>query len=196
MDAETEGGFKAVANKDKYTISQVNWSDIHMDEDSYVLRVYPASALPDDPEGRSELVGDWQERGMISPQTALRLMALPDTESEVDLASAASNNIDRQVESILDDGVYSPPEPFQDLALLLMRGQMHYNKAEDDKAPEERLQMLRDYLTSAHQMMVESEAKLAAQAAQMQVQMTPGPAALPAGPDGAGPLAPTGQEPA
>lgn len=192
VDEETEGGFQTVAARDKYTVSHVKWSEVNMDRDQYVLRVYPTSALPTDIPGRYEMVSDMLDRQMIEdPGEARRLMQMPDTEQSADLALAAADNIDRQVENILDEGKWEAPEPYQDPALCIKRAQMHYNKACQDGAPEAHKQMLRDYMAKAHSYI---EKAMAAAAAQQQAMQPAGPAALPPGPAGAPPLAPTGQE--
>lgn len=187
VDAETPGGFKTVAAQDKYTISQLNWSEVDMERDQYNLRVYPASALPDDPQGRRVAVSDMLDRGLITdPAVANRLLEMPDNEAETDLANAVADNIDRQLEEMLDDGKWSPPEPYQDPALCLKRGQMVYNKACKDKVPEDRKQLLRDYMAMAHSYL--QKAAMAAQAQMAAAAPATGTAPIPAGPNGAPPL--------
>ena len=50
------------------------------------------------------------------------------------------------MESILEDGEFVHPEPYQDLMLALKLSQTTYLQAKMDKAPEDRLEMIRRYI--------------------------------------------------
>ncbi len=154
---EEEGGFNFVAQRDKYTITQVDWSEVDMEKDSYVLKVFPASALRHDPAGRMEDVQDLLLLGLVDNQEAKRLLDFPDLDRSMALDRAASDNIDRIIEGMLDDKVYETPEPFMDLQLALKKGQASYNKGMKDGVPEDRLKLLRQWLTQVHILQVKSQ---------------------------------------
>lgn len=182
-------GYTPVASKDRYTIATVKWSEIDMDEDAYVLKVYPASSLPDTPSGRIKFLTGMQQLGIArDPATIARLLDFPDLESEAALDRAASEDIDRQIELMIDEGKFEPPEPFQDLNLALKKVQSSYLKARCDGVPEERLEILREYMSTCQNMIMATMAPA--------VSM-PNEAGIPpaqTAQQGAAPSAPTGNE--
>lgn len=157
---------KVVLQRDKYTIEQVDWSEVDLKADEYVLKVYPSSALPDDPAGRLNMVEEMLGVGLLNPRQAARLLDFPDLEAENRLDRASHEYITMVMEKILDEGIYTSPEPFMDLDLAKMICQAEYNKAlQFDDIPEDRLQMLRDFMTQIHEMKKKAELEL--QRAQM-----------------------------
>ena len=181
--------YSVVAKKDRNTISELKWKDVNLDEDSYVLQVFPASSLPTTPSGRLAMVQDLLNAGLLEPETGKRLLDFPDLEESLALDRAVSDNIDRIVEQMLDEGIYEGPEPFQDHVLALKKVQASYNRAILDGVPEENLALLRQFMLATHEMM-----KRAAVEAQTPM-MNPQPGAPPApGPNGAPPTAVTAQD--
>lgn len=193
--AKRKGGYALPSPKDKHTISSIDWKEVDMKEDEFLLRVLPVSSLPQLPSQKLATIIEMMTAGLTDPETARELLDFPDLESYMSLARAASDNVDRQVENILDEGIYEAPEPFQDIRLCLKKGQAAYNKAVNDGVPEEHLQLLREYMTEAHRLMQAAQAeqmKLAAAQAAQQSPVPAGPGAPPAtGPDGAPPMAQT-----
>lgn len=181
---EEHKDYKAVMARDRHTIYDVPWKEVDMQADQYVLRVFPASALPNDPAGRLAAIADLQAMGNIDRATANRLLDYPDLEADVSLDRAASDNIDRVLEKILDNGEWEYPEPFMDLQLALKKSQAWYNKALGENVPEKNLELLRQYMLA-----IEAEMQKAVAAQAMNSMGVPG---LPSMPPGAGP---TGQPP-
>jgi len=171
-------GWSVVAQRDRNTIQEVKWKDVDMGKDAYVLKVFPSSSLPATPAGRLAMVEQLMRAGLLSGDEAKRLLDFPDLDRELALDRAASDNIDRIVENIVDDGQYESPEPFMDLVLALKKVQAAYNKAVNDNVPEERLSMLRQFLAATH--------LLIQRAQQPPMGRTSPPSA---GPDGASPTA-------
>jgi hypothetical protein len=180
--AKENAGYSVVASRDKHTVAMVKWSEVDLDRDAYVLKVFPASSLPTHPAGRKAEVIDMLNAQLISVEEGKRLLDFPDIEAEESLDRAASDNIDRMIEKILDDGVWMPPEPLNDLQLLMKRAQAWYNRAKVDGVPEDRLRLLRQFMAAAQQLM--QKATVAAQNA--------GPVPVPGAPP---PVSPSGQSP-
>lgn len=176
--------WEVVAEKDKNTIETIKFSEVDLDEDSFTLKVFPASALPASPGGRLAMVGDMINLMLIDPETGKRLLDFPDIDKQMALDRAAEDYIDWVVEMMLDEGEWISPEPFQDHALALKKVQAAYNRALTAGAPEDRLKLLRDYLTQTNAM---SKAALQEQAALTAPASVGAPAAV--GFDGAPPTA-------
>ena len=177
--AENNPGWSVVTQRDKYTIQEVKWADVDLEKDSYVLKVFPSSALPTTPAGRLAMVEQLMAAGLLGPEEAKRLLDFPDLDRELALDRAASDNIDRIIERMVDDGTYEAPEPFMDLVLAIKKTQAAYNKAVNDNVPEDSLALLRQFMASIHEMI-----KIA-QAEARNATAVPAPGAPPApSPDG------------
>ncbi len=181
--AKSIGG-KFVLKADKYTIRRVDWAEIDMDRDSFVLRVEPSSSLPTTPAGRLQFVQQMTEGGIIeSREKAQRLLGFSDFESDLALDEAASDNIKRILEGISDEGLYEAPEPYIDLVLALKMAQAEYNRVvQYEDIPEEHLNLLRRWMSQVHIM------QKAAMAEQQALAEPPAAGAPP-------PNGPTGQAP-
>ena len=136
-----------VAAHDKNTIETVDWDSLE-DKDSYILRAMPASSLPTHPGARQQKVIDLLQAGIISDiGEAKRLIDFPDLQEAMSLDRAQADYFDWVAEQILDEGIVIAPEPFHDPQLALKRIQAEYNRASTQPdVPEERLNMLRDYI--------------------------------------------------
>jgi len=183
--AEEYPDFSISAPRDRYTVENVPWKDVEMEADQYVLRVFPASALPMESSGRLSTVTEMLNANLIDQETGKRLLDFPDLASEMVLDRAAMDAIDAMIESILDEGKPLVPEPFFDLQLFIKRAQAYYLKAyAAGKVPEARLRLLRNSMEAASTM------QKAAMAEQMAMQAPLGAGnPLPTGPAGAPPTA-------
>lgn len=149
--SKKKGGHKIVAHQDRNTIAHIDWADVDLEEDQYVLKVYPSSNLPKEPSGRLDQVVEMLQYGLVDPAEAKRLLDFPDLEKSQALDRAASDAIDRQIELMLDEGIPQVPEPFQDQALALKRAQAAYNLAVVQGVPDSNLQLVRTYMMAANE---------------------------------------------
>lgn len=159
------GDFAVPAERDKYSLARIKWADVDMEADQYHLSVFPTSSLPADPAGRLAYVETMVRAGMISPQRGMFLLDFPDVEAELSLERAATEQIDRHVEMMLDDGRRMQPSPYMDLSLTLKRVQSHLLRGESWEVPDDRLRLLRDYLSMTHALMQRQQAEQQRQAA-------------------------------
>ena len=143
----------------------ISWDEVAADEDSFTLQVHSTSNLPTTPTARKQYVEELWASGQIDSAEYRRLLDMPDTDAATDLALAARDIIDANLERMLDgdDGegaeeAYSPPEPYDDLAYAMKRGLIVYAKARADGAPEERLELIRRYLLAAEELMRQAQA--------------------------------------
>lgn len=125
----------------------VDWKDIQLEEDEYVLKAFPVSSLSDDMSGRLAEVQELAQAGMISPRTARKLMRTPDLEMSDNLANAAEDLLCKIIEDMLDNEEYVPPEPYFDLILGKQLALEYYNYAKFQNAPENVLELLRKFMT-------------------------------------------------
>lgn len=147
-------------------VETVDWKEIKLDEDQYVLKAFPTSNLSDDLVGRLSETQELAQAGFISPRTAQRMMGMPDVEMLDTLTSAPENRLHQILERILDDGEWTSPEENHDLELAGQLVLQYYNYGQYMGAPDERLNLLLDFKS---QLQVLKEKAMAGQA-QMQAQ--------------------------
>lgn len=134
-------------------IETVKWKDVELSEDDYVMKVFPVSSLPTSPAGKFQAVIERIEAGMLSKEQGMQLLDFPDLTSETSVNLAALENIDWTISRMLDHGEFIPPDPLQALELGIQRTMAAYLMAVTDKAPEERLDMLRQWMDGAQQLL-------------------------------------------
>jgi len=143
-------------------IETIDWKDIDLEEDEYVLKAYPTSSLSEDLTGRISEVQEMTQAGMISPRTAKRLMAMPDVEMNDNLSNAAEDLLHKILEQIVEDGIYRSPEPFMDLQLAQQLVLEYYNYADYMNAPNDRLRLLEQFNNQIKDMQIMAQAQLPA----------------------------------
>lgn len=149
----------------------VDWQDVKLDPDSYTMEVFPSSSLPQTPAARKQQAMELLADGFISKTACRRLLQIPDVDSELSLEDAALDDTDWTISQILDEPtpVYHPPEPLQDIALLLERAHKTYLQCRkyDDIEPT-RLDMLRNLVDQCTEIIRLQQEELQAQQAAMQ----------------------------
>ncbi len=128
---------------------KLKWSDVSIDEDGYVIQVFPTSVLPTTPAARIQEVERLSAAGWISPSEARRLLNFPDMEASNDLATADEDNLMRQLEWMLERGEAMMPEPYQDLQNAVRVAQQAILRAMTDGVPEAHIDLVRDFITAA-----------------------------------------------
>jgi hypothetical protein len=146
--AEEEGTSKPLTAWDAKRRSwrTINWNDVELDTDAYHLQVYPVSTLPSTPAGKTDLVESWFQSGVIDPDERRMLLDLPDVEGYSDLHNAPHDYVWQQIETMLYDGKAQVPDPTVGPDLPIKIGRLAYIGAKRDGCPEERLELLRNYL--------------------------------------------------
>ena len=167
FDDEETDSYKVVVPSTKF-MDTVDWKDIDLDEDEYVLKAFPTSSLSDDLTGRLAEIQELAQAGMISARTAQRLMDMPDVEMSESLATASEDLLHKVFEDMLDHKKKRAPEPTWDLQLAKQLVLEYINYAEYMNCPDDRIQLLRNVNVQITQ--------LVAAAAQAQAAANPQPA--------------------
>ncbi len=156
-------------------VLEIKWSEIKLDEDQYIMQVFPTSALPHTPAGRTATIEQWIQAGFVEKDDGKRLLDFPDLEQVVSLDVAASEDLDRVLELMIDHGKYEAPEPFQNLQMAVPKVQSAYLRAKLDGVPEDRLELLRQFMADCTALLQQAGA------------LGPPPGAPPPEPEGAPP---------
>lgn len=148
IDAEEPGGYEVMVEANRFS-ETINWKDINLDEDQYIMKVYPTSLLPVEPAGKLEYVQEMMQAGIYGPEEGRKLLDFPDTQALNSLLDADQDDIQLLIETFIDKGEYHPPEPFQNLELGIKMLQRAYLRAKLNKVPEERLDLFRKWIAEA-----------------------------------------------
>lgn len=129
----------------KRFVETIDWKDIDLEEDDYVMKMFPVSSLPNDPAGRLQTIQEYIQAGFITPREGRRLMDFPDLEQTENLANSPEDYIHMVLEKIVDDGEYTPPDPNDDLQLAAQLVLEYYAQGKCNNLEEEKLEMLRRF---------------------------------------------------
>jgi hypothetical protein len=160
--------------------TRIRWNDINLESERYRARVFPTSAFPTTPAAKIQVLQEMLGSGVIDQQSFYELaLDVPDLESVRNRVVAPIELIHKRLSKMLYDNVYLPPEPTMDLTLAMREASLAIQRAEIDDVPEERVDLLRQFVTHVQVL----------QAAAM--PPPPPPMAMPpVGPDGMPPMGP------
>jgi hypothetical protein len=153
--AEQTGKYATVyPNKDG--TQEIDLPNSKLLENTYVIQCFEASSLPRDPAGRLEKVVEMLQSGMVTPQEGRRLLDFPDISQVDKLETAAEERILTILDNIIDEGKYSPADPFMDLQLAKKLVTQYYNLYVMAKLDPKKAQLLRDFALSVDTMIMKS----------------------------------------
>ena len=118
-------------------------------KDTYVIQCFDASSLPRDPAGRLQKITEMIQSGMVSIQEGRRLLDYPDLEQNEKLANSSEERILQVLDEIVEDGKYSPPDPFMNPQLAIQLSNQYYNLYVNAKLEEDRAEMIRTFNSQA-----------------------------------------------
>lgn len=128
-------------------IETISWGNIKLEDEEFVLKAFPASSLSDDLTGRLSEIQELTQAGMMSPKEARRQLNMPDLEASDALATAAEDRLHQIFENMLDDKEVVRFQPgFHDAQLAQQLGLKYINYAEYMQAPEDRTQLIIEFL--------------------------------------------------
>jgi len=154
-------------------LESINFGDVRLADDTYVLRVYPVSALSATPEGKIQNVSDLVALGVITDPNDIReLLDFPDLERFNSLASAGRDLCDKLIADALRGKSIKLSNTYMPLDYFVKRGLMERDLASRRGATDRSLANLEAHITWAQTLL---DQVAAAAALQAQAQLT-GPA--------------------
>lgn len=111
----------------------IDWSEIDLDEDAYVLQLEATSVFDSTPSAIRDELEKQLGMGLISPEQYRLELSSPDDQAEMSLQAAAAADI-RRVIDLLEEGDYESPTPVQDLVngvQLVTLASLNLNQYED-----------------------------------------------------------------
>lgn len=142
---------------DKNGLQQINWKDVHLKEDQYVMRCFPTSILPTTPAGRLQTIQELIQAGFIDKDEGMNLLDFPDLERSQSLANAGIDDIMMIIEKIVEDGEYTTPEPYFNLEMCVKLAQGQYLRARQGGVDEDKLELLRRFIDDSKMLLAPPE---------------------------------------
>ncbi|HPT62155.1 MAG TPA: hypothetical protein PLN81_11280 [Bacillota bacterium] len=158
--ADRDGEYQTIY-PNKNGTKQIDLPKADMLKNPFVIQCYDVSSLPRDPAGRKQTVIEMMQAGLITPQEGRRLLDYTDIEQVDKLANAGEERILQVLDNIVDEGKFSPPDPFMDISLAEQLTTQYYNLYEPAKLDEERLEMLRQFFTQIQALKAQAAAAMA-----------------------------------
>lgn len=127
-------------------IETIDWKDVDLDDDEYVMKMYPVSSFSQEPAARFQEIQERVQAGWLSMRAAKKLQDMPDIEAVDSLANAAEDYLNDILDKIIEDGEFTPPEPYDDLGLARELALQYYAQGKCNGLEEEKLDMLRQFM--------------------------------------------------
>lgn len=167
LDEQLEGDYE-VKVKGKKFLKTIKWKEVNMDEDKYVMGLFPTSALSSTPSGRLQDVQELIQAGFVNKEDAMKLLDFPDLQSFYNYETAPGEDIDMVIENIVEDSNYMTPEPYQNLEYGIQKMQKAYLLFRSQNLPESQLELMRRWIEDANALI--ERAAVDAQRIQLEAQ--------------------------
>ncbi len=155
-------------------LKTIKWDDVQLDNDEYMMQIFPTSALSTTPAARLQEVQELLQAGFIGKEDGMKLLDFPDLKGFYNMANAGVEDIERQIELMVDKNEYQSPEPYQNLQYGIVKMQQAYLMYRAQNAPDETLELFRRWVEDAHTLVQNSQAAVAEQEQQaLAVPQTP-----------------------
>lgn len=138
---------KVIINKQ---IESIDWSEVSLKDDQYVMRIFPVSLLPSTPEGKLQMVQEMSNTGLLdSKEDKFKLLDFPDLEAFFRQVNAGEDNIQWVIEEIMERNIYHTPEPTQNLQLGVYMVKNAYLNAMTTGVEDEKRELLLQWINEA-----------------------------------------------
>lgn len=171
-----EYGEYVVKTQGSRSLEKLDWSDVNLEEDQYIMKVWPVNLLSETPSGKLQDVQELMAAGLIGKEDGMKLLDFPDLKQFYNFNNAGIEDIERTIEQFVDKQEYATPEPYQNLQLGITKMQQAYLYYKGAGAPDEVLELFRRWIEDAQSILLNAQQQALAQ--QQAAQMPP-EAALP-----------------
>jgi len=136
----------SVRVKEKKFMTTIKWKEVDLDDDKYIMQVFPTNFLPKTPEGKLQFVQELIQSGFIDPDWALSLLDFPDLEGFFNLKTSAIDDTLQILDRIIEDEEYTAPEVYMNLHLSMGMAQGAYLRAKTDGTSDISLEYLQRFI--------------------------------------------------
>jgi hypothetical protein len=178
-------------------VKTIPWSKVAVDGDVFIVKCDTVSGFLGTTAERIQTVSEFIARNYISKERGMELLELdPDLRHEIDLQTSPLRYCEQVLSAMIEDGVYPDggPDPISNLKVNVQIAQGVYLQAKCDGAPEDRLQLVRDFLNASIEMQTANQYQAAYSGGAAPVPPGTPPPAPPGLGNGAPPNGPTPQQ--
>lgn len=145
---ETNKNFSVTyMDKKSKILKEIPWKSIDPDEDMFVIQCDTISGFTNSAAGRIQTVTEFISNGWFSRERGLELLGMdPDLDGEIQLQTSSLRLCEKRLSQMVEEGIYNHPEKYMDLQLALNVSERMYNQLVLDECPEERLQLVRQWI--------------------------------------------------
>jgi hypothetical protein len=120
--AKEKGAYPVLVQDTYKKAVQLDWKDLDLQKDAYLLTPAPANLLSNTPAGKTDDIKELMDAGLITQKQGQRMMQGPDDINAVlSESSATEDHLDWVIEQIIEKGHYISPTSVQDLSRGLVR---------------------------------------------------------------------------
>lgn len=174
MDIAKDTGKYQTVYPNKDGTKEINLPKMSILKDPFIIKCFTESSLPHAPAGRMAAVTEQVQAGMLTLKEGRRLMKFPDLEQNERLDNASEERIFQILDKMVEDGEYTPPDPFIDFELATQLTVQYINLYLAANLEEEKADLLRKFFNQ-----VQGEKQRLAAAMAPPPQAAPPPMALP-----------------
>lgn len=145
LDEDLDEGY-SLLSRGRNSIKRIDFKEVDLDEDKYVMRCFPTNFLPETPAGKMETIKEYAQVDPDLGQYLIQQLEFPDLDEYVSLRTADVQMCDMLLEEMLENGNYRSPEPFMNLQMYMKRMNLALLRADINKVPEENLDLVRQFL--------------------------------------------------
>lgn len=139
-------------------VESIDWKDVSLKRDQYDIQVWPTSILPETPEGKLQAIQEWVSSGFMPRDVAIAQMNMPILNDWVDDETAARDNIEMCLSSIVDRGKFIAPDPVSNIDLCVTMAQSAYLRAQNDDLEEHKVTLLERFLQRSLELQAQKNA--------------------------------------
>ena len=135
-------------DKKSKIIKEIPWSKVNTPDDNFVIQCDTISSFSSSMSGRIATVLDFFSQGIFSQQRTLEMLGMdPDIDEEYRLQTSSLRLCEKRLSQMVEDNIYYHPEKWMDLKLAQKVSQMTYTQLCLDECPEDRLALVRQWIT-------------------------------------------------
>ena len=136
-------------DKKSKIIKDIPWSKIAVEGDNFVIQCDTTSSFPQSYAGRVSTIMEMFSSGIFSQPRTLEMLGMdPDIDDEYRKQTASLRLCEKMLSLMVEEEepVYNHPEKYMDLNLALKTSVMVYEQLKIDECPEDRLQLVRQWI--------------------------------------------------
>ena len=153
---QEETGRYEVRGKSRQGFEYINLKDVVSDEGENAIQVYPTSFFMNTPSGRWKQIENMMSSGFLDKDEGAALLDYPDLDAVTSLRNAPFEYLKMVVDDLLDEGENASiklPDPGSNLTLAQRWLPLVILRAEQDGAPPENIELVRQYYGAVKEML-------------------------------------------